>query len=331
MSYIHVEVTLVKKWLKRISFVFLGLFLIFIIVFFRPDINIEKVKDLYLTEYSNEVELSIQSLSGTTLSIDIHYMDIGNPSLPVIFLIHGAFSSSHTFLPWAFDLSNEGYRIILMDLPYFGLSGVFKDLVTSFRRSAEVVSALLNYLGISKVHIGGNSLGGAVSWFFASEYPSMTESLLLIDAVPPNLSNRNTSNFIKNPIVSSVISQFTPRFLLKEILKTAYGDSKSLDEDTVDRYYTIIRKTGTRKNILRVTQEEEPLFSYEERILSIYAPIYLMWGEKDTWISVDAYHYFVSTLNLPENRHILFPTLGHVPMEEEPSTVSYYLQFLNEI
>lgn len=320
-----------KKWLKRIVLVLFSLILLFVVIFYRPDLKISKVKSLYLTEYSHEVELNILSLSGSSLSIDIHYMDLGNPSLPVIFLIHGAFSSSHTFLPWALELVDEGYRVILMDLPYFGLSGVFKDYITSYRRSAEVVNALINHLDITKIHIGGNSLGGAVSWFFASEYPSKIESLILIDAVPPLIQNRTISPILKTPVVSSFISQFTPRFLLKSILKTAYGDPKALDETTIDRYYTILRKEHTRQNILRVTYEDEPEFGYENRLLSIQAPIYVMWGEKDSWIPLDAYDYFISALNLPSSRHISFPELGHVPMEELPSTVSYYILFLNSI
>lgn len=101
-----------------------------------------------------------------------------------------------------------------------------------------------------------------------------------------------------------------------------------LAKEVVDRYYTILRKENTRKFILTVTNEDEPSFGYEDRLKSIAVPIYVMWGEKDRWIPMDAYEYFVSILDLPDNQHIAFPELGHVPMEELPSTVDYYIDFL---
>lgn len=320
-----------KKWLKKLVWVILILLILFIGVFYRPDLKKDRVKSLYLTEYSHETELSIQSLSEDILTIEIHYQDIGEVSSPTILLIHGAFSSSHTFIPWALDLVQAGYRVILMDLPYFGLSGGFEDGITSYRRSAEVVNSLLNHLEIESIHIGGNSLGGAVSWFFASEYPTKTKSLILIDAVPPNLTNQRSNSLLSHPILASIVSQFTPRFLLRNILKTAYGDPGLLTADVVDRYYTILRKENTRKFILTVTNEDEPSFGYEDRLKSISVPIFIMWGEKDRWISMDAYEYFVSILDLSDDQYITFPELGHVPMEEAPNTVDYYIDFLNQI
>ena len=57
-----------KKWLKRIVLVLFSLILLFVVIFYRPDLKTSKVKSLYLTEYSHEVELNILSLSGSSLS-----------------------------------------------------------------------------------------------------------------------------------------------------------------------------------------------------------------------------------------------------------------------
>jgi pimeloyl-ACP methyl ester carboxylesterase len=257
-------------------------------------------------------------------------MDMGESTNPAILLLHGAFSSSHTFIPWAESLVMAGYRVLLMDLPYFGLSDGFEDNITSFRRSAAVVKALLDHLSIDNIHIGGNSLGGGVSWYFASEYPSLTNSLILIDAVPPNMSTRNTDGLLNQPWIAGFVSQLTPRFLLKQILRTAYGDVSKLDDETVDRYYDILRKKGTRQSIL-TTQFEVEQTDQVDRLMSITAPTYLMWGKKDTWIPVLSYDVFILALDIDSENRVLLDDIGHLPMEEKPDTVSYYIDFLNRI
>jgi len=320
---------MMKKWLKIMGIIFLSLIVVFVIVFYRRDLSESSVQAKYLTEYSDIVNLEIQALDGEVLDIDIHYMDLGDTLNPVILLFHGAFSSSHTFIPWAIDLVDAGYRVILMDLPYLGLSGAFDDLVTSYRRSAAVAFELLEHLSIDSVHIGGNSLGGAVAWFFASEYPAKTNSLILIDAVLPTQSTNQTSSFFKHPWVAGVVSQFTPRFLLKQILRTAYGEIAYLDDDTVDRYYDILRKKDTRKNNLMTTKE--PQTESIDRLYLITAPVYLMWGQKDTWIPSLAFSIFILALDIDPENQVILEGVGHLPMEESPQSVSYYIEFLGRI
>lgn len=317
------------KWLKIIGISFLVLLVVFILVFYRRDLSDTHVKADYLTEYSHLINLEIESLEGTPLEIDIHYMDMGESTDPVILLFHGAFSSSHTFIPWAESLVEVGYRVLLMDLPYFGLSGAFDDNITSYRRSAAVAFELLEALSIDAVHIGGNSLGGAVGWYFAGEYPLKTNSLILIDAVPPNLDTRNDNGFLRHPWVAGIVSQFTPRFLLKQVLRSAYGDVSKLDNETIDRYYDILRKKDTRKHILTTTQED---IEYTvERLEIITAPTYIMWGQKDTWISEWYSVVFVLAMDIDSENTITLEGVGHLPMEEAPSSISYYIDFLERI
>lgn len=318
--------------LKRIFMIIISIIIVLFLIFFTPDLPQEELMDKYFTDASNQITLEISSLTGEILEIELHYQDFGSSTSPVILLIHGAFSSSHTFIPWAESLVKEGYRVILPDLPYFGLSSRFEDNITSFRRSAAVMKALLDELDIDKVHIGGNSLGGAASWFFVSEYPESTESLLLIDALPPNLENRReTSDFLRTPFISSIISQMTPQFLVNSLLKTAYGNPDLLTKDTKNRYFDLLRRNDTRQWILQTIQEQEPEWTYQDRLESIEKPTLLLWGMKDTWITPDQMHIFIDALNISDDRIMMYDALGHVPMEEDPTTVEDYIAFLTTL
>ena len=88
-----------KRLLKIVGLVILSLLVITFFVFYTPDRTQDSLEDLYLTDYSNKSDLEINSLENEPLSINVHYQDLGEIGHPVLVLIHGAFSSSHTFLP----------------------------------------------------------------------------------------------------------------------------------------------------------------------------------------------------------------------------------------
>jgi pimeloyl-ACP methyl ester carboxylesterase len=311
----------------------MSLIILFSIVFVRLNVSQAKLEKQYFTEYSAYLETEVMSLEGEILTVRMHYQDLGEQDNPTVVLIHGAFSSSHTFLPWAEKLVEEGYRVIMPDLPYFGLSDGFEDNVTSFRRSSEAIKYILDDLEITSIDIAGNSLGGAVSWFFASEYETMVKSVTLIDAVYPSSSENQSQrfpDFVRNDFIAGIVSTFTPRFLIKRLLSTAYGDPDVLNGELIGRYYDLLRRSGTRKSIITSIQEEEPELSYEERLASISVPIFLMWGKLDSWISVDTVNLFQEKCNIPDNNIIIYDELGHLPMEESPIvTVDDFIGFID--
>jgi pimeloyl-ACP methyl ester carboxylesterase len=325
-----------KRILKILLWIFsvlITLLIIVSIIFVRFDISQEKLEEEYFLDQSHYIDLTIQDLDNQAMDIQIHYQDMGDQANEVVFLIHGTFASSHTFIPWAETLVEEDYRVIMIDLPYFGLSDGFKDHITSYRRHAEVVKALIDALDISQVHIAGNSLGGAVAWFFTSEYPDAVTTLTLIDAVYPDGDRQDNtlfSSLSQLGFLSDWLSLYTPKFLMERILSSAYGDPNHITDETLTRYYELLRKSGTRQSILKLTEEPEPDLSYIDRLKSINVPTYLMWGAKDSWIPVETVDLFQDTMNIPESNIFIYQDLGHVPMEENPSlTVLDYLSIIS--
>lgn len=330
----ELEVILLRTWIKRISLILLSLIVVTLLIFYTPDLSQEQLELTYTTPNSHFVTLTIHSLDQTPLPIDVHYQEFGRNNEATILLLHGAFSSSHTFIPWAETLEEIGYRVLLLDLPYFGLTKGFEDEVTSLRRSSEVVKALLTHLEVDSIHIGGNSLGGGVAWYFASNYPDMTASLLLINSIAPSITDQrrdNISPILQTTIASSVISQFTPKFLVNPILASAYGNKSNLTKPTLNRYFDLLRREQTRSWILRVKSENIPNEDLDAMISSISSPTLLMWGELDSWIPVSTVSIFQAKLSLDQSAIIIYPDLGHVPMEENPDTVVDYETFLEQI
>ena len=52
------------------------------------------------------------------------------------------------------------------------------------------------------------------------------------------------------------------------------------------------------------------------RLAAIKVPVLIMWGQEDNLIPVAAAHWFHKAL--PTSQLIIYPNVGHIPMEEIP-------------
>jgi 4,5:9,10-diseco-3-hydroxy-5,9,17-trioxoandrosta-1(10),2-diene-4-oate hydrolase len=74
----------------------------------------------------------------------------------------------------------EEFRTLLVDQPGFGASDKPPVVGNYYRFSADAVVALLDQLGIEKVHLLGNSLGGGTAMRLALSHPERVGRLVLM-------------------------------------------------------------------------------------------------------------------------------------------------------
>jgi 3-oxoadipate enol-lactonase len=115
----------------------------------------------------------------TINGINIYY-EVHGEGEPVIFG-NGVFSNT---LGWVNQLPafSKEYQVILYDMRGQGQSEK-PDSTYSFDIHAEDQKALLDHLGISKVHHVGISYGAELGLVFALKYPDMLKSLVVCSAV----------------------------------------------------------------------------------------------------------------------------------------------------
>jgi 4,5:9,10-diseco-3-hydroxy-5,9,17-trioxoandrosta-1(10),2-diene-4-oate hydrolase len=115
----------------------------------------------------------------------LHYHEAGpegaEPGLPVVMLHGGG--------PGASGWSNFGrnlgvfagrFRTIVVDQPGFGRSDKPPVSGNYFTFAAEALARLLDEVGIDRVHLVGNSLGGGTAARFALRYPGRAGRLVLM-------------------------------------------------------------------------------------------------------------------------------------------------------
>ena len=100
----------------------------------------------------------------------IRYSDDGYGE-PVV-LLHGYLESLEIWEGFAEELSSD-YRVICVDLPGHGRSGVYSQ-IDSMAIMADAVKNVLDTLGIGRAVIIGHSMGGYAALAFEDFYPEIT-------------------------------------------------------------------------------------------------------------------------------------------------------------
>ncbi len=282
------------------------------IVFFQPDRSINDMKQLYANANSQFMPL---------MGMQVHYRDEGNnrDSVPLL-LIHGTSSSLNTFDSVVLLLKNNR-RVITLDLPAFGITGPNPTDEYSFAYYSSFLDSFLTTLNVQKCDIGGNSLGGGISWEFTVAHPEKVRKLILIDATGYPIKNTKGSIGFKlasTPIVNNLLLYITPKALVRASLKGIYFDQSRVTDAQVDRFHDMAISKGNRAALLSMFKKGRK--HDETLIATITKPTLIIWGDKDGLIPVENAYLFEK--NIKSSKLVILKNIGHVPMEEAPSKVA---------
>ena len=291
-----------NKFVKGVIIFLVGVLLIgkYIV---SPDKTLEELAPKYAAAPSQFMALN---------GIKIHYRDEG-AGTPIV-LIHGTGASLHTWEDWTKDLI-EDYRVIRLDLPAYGLTGQDPQKRYSSKDYVDLLDTFLTKLKVEKFHLAGNSLGGLISWLYASYHPEKVDNLVLLD--PSGFPFKSTPMVIKmakTPVLNYFIRYVTPRSFIEKNIKEVYYDHTLIKASTIDRYHDLIRFEGNREAFIdRAYIERE---DYRDRLSLIKATTLILWGENDAWIPVSDAPKFKAAID--NAQVVIMPKTGHVPMEERP-------------
>ena len=297
-------------------------------------INMTIVKTKSLTE----LKIKYAQPPSQFITIDdlnVHYRDEGNPNdeLPLV-LIHGTCAHLHTFDAWTKTLKKTK-RVVRMDLPAFGLTGPFSHHNYSIPNYVKFINDFLDAKGIQKCIIGGNSLGGEISWNFTLEYPQKVEKLILIDSAGYELKSKallSLTKMAKMPKFGGVLKHLTSKFIVRKSLEEVYGEVVKVKDETVEIYHDLFLREGNPQALVDFGSTLElAVNKIDPRIndiSNIKQPTLILWGEKDSLVSTSDAKKFHQAI--PNSKLVIFKGAGHVPMEEIPEeTVKEVEKFIN--
>lgn len=295
----------VAGWLALVA----GLLALAYLLVRTPDIPADEARTKYGTAESRMIEVSP--------GFKVHVRDQG--SGPALFLIHGSNSSLHTWEPWVERLRGR-YRVITLDLQGHGLTGPIPSGCYSSECMVETVEAVRAKLGVEQMAIGGNSMGGAVSWRYGLTHPERVAALVLVDSAgaqvkaerPPPIGFR----IAMMPGVRTLAETITPRSIIEKSLEQSVSVKAAASPEKVTRYWELLRYPGNRKATLaRFATPRTPVTE------AMFAPLrdvptLILWGREDKLFAPAAAEWFKRVL--PNATLIIYDGVGHIPQEEVP-------------
>ena len=241
---------------------------------------------------------------------------------PTILLLHGNASSLHTWDGWARRMSPT-MRVVRLDLPGFGLTGPHPSGDYTGSATVDFLERFVDAAGMRRFAIAGSSLGGYYAWRFALRHPDRVTRLILIDSVgypiEPGASEAVALQLARMPVVSELMRFTAIRWIVERSLRDIYVDHTKVTPELVERYESLMLRPGNRQAMGdRARAERQPVGW--QRLPELRVPTLVMWGERDTWVPPAHARRFRA--DIPDSRLVVYPGLGHLPMEEDPATTA---------
>ncbi len=249
----------------------------------------------------------------------VHVRDEGPREAPALFLVHGSNASLHTWEPWVARLQ-ERFRIVSLDLQGHGLTGPTPGGCYTPDCMADTVEAVRDRLGIERLAIAGNSMGGNVALSYALAHPGRVTHLILVGSsgAPVNADRPAPIGFriARTPVVRDLAAHVTPRSVIRRTLEQSVSVEGVATDAAVDRYWRLLRAPGNREATMVRLSQGIPQRAAADLVPLHSKPVLILWGEEDALIPASAALWFKAAL--PGARLVSYPGVGHLPQEEVP-------------
>lgn len=226
-------------------------------------------------------------------------------------LVHGLGSSLET---WKNNLNPlaESFRVYAFDMLGFGLAdkpkiqyriGVFKDFLAGF----------LDALGLRRVHLLGNSLGGLIAVWFALHHPDRLEKLVLESAAGLEEGTRY--------LIMDFMGEWWTLEKLKRFYQFVYYDPSKVNSEILNLrldYFSSPEAQHAYKSTLNMPREWRLL---PEKLPTLEVPTLILWGAEDRLIPVKHAHQFHRLIK--NSKLQIFERTGHVPHAEKPEAFNH--------
>lgn len=213
----------------------------------------------------------------------LHYLDLGQGT-PVV-LVHGFADSTFSWHATAPDLLAAGLRLILVDQPGMGRSTIPpRSTGLSIENQAAGVLKVLDHLQLERSHMIGHSMGGGIALYLCLRHPGRLDRVAAIAPVCRRFRRRLALTW---PGVAQLACWAPDTLIYSHGLKQTFRDPRKVTRQLVAHYVRGAANRGFWRGMARLSED---FFSPElDRLTAsleqITAPLQLIWGEHDHWIS----------------------------------------------
>lgn len=236
---------------------------------------------------------------------EYRYVQSAEEGTPLV-LLHGLFGALSNF-EHLFSHFAGKMRVIIPMLPLYDM-----PLATTGAKSlSKHVAGFLDHLGLDKVHLLGNSLGGHVGLIYTNRHPERVASLTLTAS----------SGLYENAFGSSFPRREDKSFIRDKVGETFFDPNHATDE-LVDECFAIV---NDRHRVLRILAIAKSAIRHNmaKDLPEMKQPTCLIWGRNDTITPSEVAHEFKALL--PDADLFWIDQCGHAPMMEHPVSFNHIL------
>jgi pimeloyl-ACP methyl ester carboxylesterase len=250
----------------------------------------------------------------------LNVIDIGEGD-PIVF-VHGL---AGAWVNWLENIPHfaRDHRVIAMDLPGFGHSPMPAEKI-SIAGYGRIVDELLGTLGIDRVVIVGNSMGGFIGAEVAIRFSTRVEKLVLVSAAGLSIEHQRNEHVLRALERLDNLLLFTGGWaatrsetltrrpkMRRQIMRLVAHRAEQLPAPLIAEQVKGSGKPGFVPALDALTD-----YPIRDRLTEISCPVLVVWGEKDRLVPVrDAYEF---GRLIPHARVVVWPDTGHVAMLERP-------------
>jgi pyruvate dehydrogenase E2 component (dihydrolipoamide acetyltransferase) len=240
----------------------------------------------------------------------LRYLQRGEGGDPIV-LIHGFGGELNNWL-FNHETLSQDRAVYALDLP--GHGGSSKDVGDGTLASlAAVVAGFADGLGLSKLHLVGHSLGGAVAVELAASRPDLCASVTLLAAA--GLGAEINTGYVDGFIASD------RRRALKPFLEQLFADPSLVTRQLVDdvlKYKRLDGVDGALRSVAAgMVADGKQAVSLRDRLAGLTTPVQVIWGTGDSIIPVS------HADGLPDGITVhRIDGVGHMAMMEAASEVN---------
>lgn len=224
------------------------------------------------------------------LDLQLHYNDLGEGAETVV-MLHGSGPGASGWANFSRNLEPllaAGYRVVLMDCPGWSKSDPIINRGSRSDLNATALKGLLDVLGLERVHILGNSMGGHSAVAFTLTYPERVGKLVLMGG-----GTGGASPFVPMPtegikLLNGLYREPTIDNLKKMMNVFVYDPSDLTEELFQTRLDNMLSRRDHLENFvasLAANPKQFPDFS--ARLGEIKAKTLVIWGRNDRFVPMD--------------------------------------------
>ena len=291
--------------------------IITLIAFFAVYVGLGGIYKVELYNLAMDFEAGLSGLEEKSLALpdgEIRYYENQQEGKkPTVLLIHGFAAYKENWLRFARPLKDD-FHVIALDLPGHGKSFKNPEYVYSLTNQAKWVNQFLSALEINKVHIAGNSMGGAISTLFSANYPEKVLSTTLLNPGGIQEHRPELMDYIdrgENPLVVTNAQEFS--FLMDFALEQKPFVPWPITEVLAERASSL----AELHHKVRQDTMPERGEAFEPVLHKVQSPTLIVWGKQDRichYRNAEVFDRYIAN-----SKVAILDGVGHAPMVEIPN------------